>query len=145
MASTPNAALTSNALSRALASVGDRWSLLVVEALISGPRRFGELHEAIPGIATNVLTQRLRHLEADRVIVATPYSGRPPRYSYTLTDTGRALAGAVRLLTQWSAEHGEAGVEPPRHDSCGTPLEARWWCPTCDHAVEWDADGPVWV
>jgi DNA-binding HxlR family transcriptional regulator len=134
-----------DALASALARVGDRWSLLVVDALIDGPRRFGELHEAIPGIATNILSQRLRHLESDRLVFATPYSGRPPRFSYSLTDAGQALAGAVRLLTQWSAEHGDAGVEPPRHDSCGTPLEARWWCPTCDHTVDWDAGDTVWV
>jgi DNA-binding HxlR family transcriptional regulator len=134
-----------DALASALARVGDRWSLLVVDALIDGPRRFGELHEAIPGIATNILSQRLRHLEADRLVVAAPYSGRPPRYSYSLTDAGQALAGAVRLLAQWSAEHGDAGVEPPRHDSCGTPLEARWWCPTCEQTVDWDAEDTVWV
>jgi DNA-binding HxlR family transcriptional regulator len=134
-----------DALASALARVGDRWSLLVVDALIDGPRRFGELHETIPGIATNILSQRLRHLEADRVVFATPYSGRPPRFSYSLTDAGQALAGAVRLLAQWSAEHGDAGVEPPRHDSCGTPLEARWWCPTCEQTVDWDSEDPVWV
>jgi DNA-binding HxlR family transcriptional regulator len=133
-----------NALSSALARVGDRWSLLVVDALMDGPRRFGEIHEAIPGIATNVLTQRLRHLEADRVLVASPYSGRPPRYSYSLTDAGRELAGAVKLLAQWSASHGE-GVETSRHEACGTPLEARWWCPTCDRAVDWDSEDTVWV
>lgn len=133
-----------NALSSALARVGDRWSLLVVDALMDGPRRFGEIHEAIPGIATNVLTQRLRHLEADRVLVASPYSGRPPRYSYSLTDAGRELAGAVRLLAQWSAGHGE-GVETSRHEACGTPLEARWWCPTCDRSVDWDSEDTVWV
>ena len=57
---------TANALAGALARVGDRWSLLVVDALSDGPRRFADLEAAVPGIATNVLTQRLRRLEADR-------------------------------------------------------------------------------
>jgi DNA-binding HxlR family transcriptional regulator len=117
----------------------------VVDALIDGPRRFGELHEAIPGIATNVLTQRLRHLESDRVVVAAPYSDRPPRYTYSLTEAGRSLGGALRLLAQWSADYGGAGVETARHHLCGTPLEARWWCPTCDQPVDSNSDEAVWV
>src|SRR5437660_1518138 len=50
-------------LEAALDRVGDRWSLLVVEALLDGPRRFGELGDALPGIAPNILTDRLRRLE----------------------------------------------------------------------------------
>jgi DNA-binding HxlR family transcriptional regulator len=119
-------------LAAALARVGDRWSLLVVEALMTGPRRFGDLQEAVPGIATNILTQRLRQLEADGLVVAVPYSRRPLRFSYGLTDTGQGLGGAVRLLAQWSAEHGGGPASPHVHDPCGTPLVARWWCPTCE-------------
>jgi len=136
---------SSRALAGALARVGDRWSLLVVDALDDGPRRFGELQESIPGIASNVLAQRLRQLEADRVIMASPYSGRPLRFSYSLTDSGRDLAGAMRLLAQWSARHGEGAVDSPRHDACGTALETRWWCPTCEQPVDGDDGAPVWV
>ena len=82
--------------------VGDRWSFLLVEALLDGPRRFGELQVAVAGIATNVLTQRLRSLEATRVVVARPYSVRPRRVAYELSSAGRELAGALRLLAQWA-------------------------------------------
>jgi DNA-binding HxlR family transcriptional regulator len=133
-----------SALAHALASVGDRWSLLVVEALSDGPRRFGDLEAALPGIATNVLSQRLRHLEAERVVLAVPYSRRPPRYAYELTEAGRALGGAVRLLTQWSADHRGGEAETPAHADCGTPLVARWWCPTCERLGDVDL-GDVWV
>src|SRR5580704_823657 len=101
----------STALSGALARVGDRWSLLVVDALSDGPRRFGDLEAAVPGIATNVLTQRLRRLEADQVVMAVPYSKRPRRFAYELTEAGRALSGAMRLLAQWSADHGGGEVD----------------------------------
>ena len=57
-------------LAAALDSVGDRWSLLVVEALLDGPRRFGDLQADLPGIAPNVLSGRLRRLESEGVIVA---------------------------------------------------------------------------
>jgi DNA-binding HxlR family transcriptional regulator len=115
----------SSPLSEALASVGDRWTLLVVEALLQEPRRFNDLLDGIAGIAPNILTQRLRHLERQRLVVAQPYSEHPPRSLYELTPAGRELAGAMRLLTDWGARHTEAS-EAPRHRACGSPLEARW-------------------
>ena len=79
-------------LAAALDRVGDRWSLLLVEALLDGPRRFNELGERVSGIAPNILTDRLRRLERERIVVATPYQQRPPRMSYALTtdEIGRA-------------------------------------------------------
>src|SRR3954453_19374422 len=121
------------ALEAALDRVGDRWSLLVVDALLDGPRRFGELREALPGIAANILTDRLRRLERERILVSSPYSTRPPRMEYTLTGDGRDLAWALRLLSDWGTRR--TGGEPLRHDRCGTPIEARWSCPTCAVAV----------
>jgi len=120
-------------LEAALDRVGDRWSLLVVDALLEGPRRFGELREALSGIAANILTDRLRRLERERILVSTPYSTRPPRMEYTLTGDGRDLASALRLLADWGSRR--TGGEPLRHDRCGTPVEARWFCPTCGVAV----------
>jgi DNA-binding HxlR family transcriptional regulator len=125
-------------LDAALTRVGDRWSLLLVDALLAGPQRFNDLQEAVAGISPNVLTQRLRRLEAEGIVVARPYSHRPVRHSYELTAAGRELAGALRLLAQWGAAVTDA-AEPVRHQACGTPLEARWWCPTCDRTLD-DAD-----
>lgn len=127
-------------LERAVARVGDRWALLMVSALLDGPRRFGELQQALGSIAPNVLSQRLKHLEREGVVVAEAYSARPPRFAYRLTASGRELAGALRLLAQWGAAGGDG--EGVRHPACGTPMEARWWCPTCAQAAEGDpADG----
>ena len=125
-------------LADALERVGDRWTLLVVESLLDGPRRFGDLSESIPGIAPNILTQRLRHLEREALVVARPYSRRPPRSVYELTEGGAELAGALRLLADWGARHSDS-VEPLRHETCGTVLEARWWCPSCEAVVDDDA------
>ena len=122
-------------LAAALERVGDRWSLLLVEALLPGPRRFGELEEAVSGIAPNILADRLRRLEAERIVSATPYSERPPRFAYALTDEGAELAGALRLLADWGSRSSRES-EPLRHAACGTPVEARWYCPTCDRPVE---------
>ena len=122
------------ALAEALDRVGDRWTLLVIAALLDGPRRFGEIQEELPGIAPNVLTQRLRQLERDALVVARAYSDRPPRFVYELTTAGQELAGVLRLLAGWGAR--SSGHESEiRHAVCGTPLEARWWCPTCEQPV----------
>jgi DNA-binding HxlR family transcriptional regulator len=120
------------ALADAVARVGDRWSLLLIAALLDGPKRFGELQRELPGIAPNVLTQRLRALERDAIVVARPYSQRPPRFVYELSSSGQELASVLRLLAAWGARTGGGEV---RHDVCGTPMEARWWCPTCEQAV----------
>ncbi|MBA2264315.1 MAG: helix-turn-helix transcriptional regulator [Chloroflexi bacterium] len=122
-------------LAAALERVGDRWSLLLIEALLEGPRRFGELSEAISGLAPNILSERLKRLEGERIVLATPYSDRPPRFTYALTDEGLELAGVLRLLADWGSR-GSAHAEPMRHASCGTPLEARLWCPTCARSLE---------
>jgi len=160
---------SASALSSALARVGDRWSLLLVEALIPGPLRFADLEHAIAGISTNVLAARLRHLEGEGVVLARPYSERPLRYVYELTEAGHDLGGAVRLLSQWSADHtGRGQTEPasglragttsaadapgdenpaagtPRHHLCGTSMVAVWRCPTCEQN---EGGGPdeTWV
>jgi DNA-binding HxlR family transcriptional regulator len=122
-------------LADALARVGDRWTLLIVAALLDRPKRFNELQEELGGIAPNVLSARLKGLAEHALVVARPYSDRPPRFVYELSDSGRELAGALRLLADWGAR--SAGLaEPLRHATCGTALQARWWCPTCEAPVD---------
>ncbi len=128
-------ATPSSALAAALDRVGDRWSFLIVEALLDGARRFNELQQLIPGIAPNILTERLRRLERDGIVLSAPYSTRPPRVDYRLTLDGKELAGVLRLLATWGAASADA-AEPLRHTTCGTPLEARWYCPTCARMAE---------
>ncbi len=126
------------ALDAALARVGDRWSLLVTEALLGGPRRFKELSDRVPGIAPNILTDRLRRLEREGVVVAEAYSARPVRLAYRLTDDGQELAGVLRLLAAWGGRGATAEGEGLRHAACGSVLEARWYCPTCSRSVDDD-------
>jgi DNA-binding HxlR family transcriptional regulator len=128
-------------LSDALARVGDRWTLLVVAALLDGPKRFNELQEELEGIAPNVLSSRLKSLTEQGLAIAQPYSERPPRFAYELSESGRELAGALRLLADWGAR--AAGAEPYRHGVCGTALEARWWCPSCAVVVDDPEDDDV--
>ena len=122
-------------INAAVEAFGDRWTLLLVNSLLEGPRRFNELLDGLDCLAPNVLSKRLRHLEHEGVIVATPYSQRPPRFDYRLTASGSELAGALRLLAHWGAAR-DPDVIAVQHDSCGTPVEPRWYCPTCARIVD---------
>jgi DNA-binding HxlR family transcriptional regulator len=128
-------------LAAALDRIGDRWSPQIVAALLVGPLRYGELQAGVAGIAPNILADRLRRLEADGLLTSSAYAERPPRFEYRLTAEGRALAGALRLLADWGAQHGGGAGrdhEILRHEACGTALEARWYCPTCGDVVDID-------
>lgn len=97
-------------LEAALDRVGDRWSLLLVEALLDGSRRFGDLDEALPGIAPNILTDRLRRLvEHGLLDKHTATSGR--RQVYALTPAGRDLFAVIVSLRQWGERHAYASAE----------------------------------
>jgi DNA-binding HxlR family transcriptional regulator len=121
-------------LRAALDAVGDRWTLLVVAALLDGPKRFGDLQAEIGGIASNILSSRLRSLVESGLLSAEPYSERPPRFAYELTDAGRSLGEPLRLLAGWGARHRDPQAAP-LHEGCGTPLEVGWFCPTCKEPI----------
>lgn len=89
------------ALARALDHVGHRWTLLIVRELLLGPKRFTDLQNGLPGIANNLLADRLRHLRADGLVRQRELP--PPAAStvYELTDAGRELRDVVDALIRW--------------------------------------------
>lgn len=107
----------------------------IIACLEPGPKRFGEIERDLPGISPNILTTRLRSLNREGLIIAVPYSRRPLRMSYVLSESGLALGGAIALLAAWGARRG-GQPERARHRSCGTTLEATLFCPTCERSVE---------
>ena len=113
----------SSPLAEALARVGDRWTLLVVEALLGGPQRFNDLLGQIPGIAANILSERLKRLEREGLLIARPYSERPPRAAYQLTAVGpsgpprRSRSGSP-LNDICADKHLRVRTMPPRACGC---------------------------
>ncbi|HET7069458.1 MAG TPA: helix-turn-helix domain-containing protein [Nocardioides sp.] len=93
-------------IARALDVVGERWALLVVRELVLGPKRFTDLRTHLPGIATDVLTQRLKQLEQAGLLrpvtLTAPASGR----AYQLTDRGRDLEPVLHALGRWGSQEG---------------------------------------
>ena len=85
--------------------LADKWSLLVIELLGTGSRRFTELHREIDEISQRMLTLTLRHLERDGLVTRTVHPVVPPRVDYVLTDLGRGLLVAIEGLVAWTRAH----------------------------------------
>ncbi|SEB42109.1 winged helix-turn-helix transcriptional regulator [Microbacterium hydrocarbonoxydans] len=99
-------------LATALEVVGARWALLIVEKLLDGPQRYGDLQREL-GAPTNILATRLRELEAAGVLRRLPL--RHNTRAYALTDRGLALRDAIGALARWGAEgSGPVGQTPSR-------------------------------
>jgi DNA-binding HxlR family transcriptional regulator len=82
--------------------VGKRWSGAIISTLAGGPRRFGELHDSVPGLSERLLSERLRELEAAGIVERTVEDGTPVRVSYSLTEKGAELRPALRELHDWA-------------------------------------------
>ncbi|MDA2891902.1 winged helix-turn-helix transcriptional regulator [Mycolicibacterium sp. BiH015] len=93
-------------LAHALDVVGERWTLLIVRELASGPKRYSELADALAGIGTSLLASRMRQLESDGVVTRRLALDQPgSAVVYELSDAGRELAAAVVPLAIWGARH----------------------------------------
>jgi DNA-binding HxlR family transcriptional regulator len=105
------------AIARGLDVVGERWALLIVRELLFGPRRFSDLRRALPKASTNLLTDRLRELEAGGVVDRRRLA--PPAGStvYELTEWGAELTPVLDALGQWALR----GVRPPSHTATLSP------------------------
>ena len=101
---------------RALEVVGERWALLIIRDLLVGPKRFSDLQRGLPKMPSNILTARLKELEAAGIVrrraQARPLGG----VVYELTENGRALEDAVIMLGRWGAQH----LGDPRPDEIVT-------------------------
>lgn len=101
-------------VAHALDLIGDRWALLIVRELMLGQRRYTDLADALPGIGTNILAGRLRHLEGAGVVRRTKLPPPAAVTVYELTSEGKALDDVLRSLAQW----GGRTMGPPESDDC---------------------------
>jgi DNA-binding HxlR family transcriptional regulator len=93
------------AVSGILSRIGDKWSVLIVQRLGDGPRRFNEIKRIIGGISQRMLTLTLRNLERAGLVSRTVTPSVPPRVDYALTDLGRDLLIPVSALGAWAIQH----------------------------------------
>lgn len=101
-------------LAYALDLLGERWTLLIIRELFLGPRRFGDLHAALPGLGTNLLSKRLKELEEAALIISP--GPQETRGQYRLSETGEDLRPAVRAMMSWSIHYfmGRPDPCPPK-------------------------------
>jgi DNA-binding HxlR family transcriptional regulator len=145
-------------MAAALHVVGEKWALLAVREIFYGNHRFDRIARNT-GAPRDRLTARLRALEEAGVVERRPYSERPPRYEYHLTEAGRDLAPVTQALVAW----GDRWLVPESpitlhhhpHDHADHPLDAAWTCRTCGeevanrdvsveiHSPGWEREGPV--
>ncbi|GAA1390861.1 helix-turn-helix domain-containing protein [Pseudonocardia kongjuensis] len=85
--------------------IGDKWTVLIISTLSTGPLRYSDLQASIPGISQRMLTRTLKHLERDGLVTRTAYAQVPPRVDYELTGLGRSLMDAVMAMAGWAVAH----------------------------------------
>jgi DNA-binding HxlR family transcriptional regulator len=117
---------------RTLAVIGERWTLLIIRDILTGQRRFDQLQRSL-GVARNVLTARLRHLEEEGIVERRAYSERPPRHEYLLTEKGLDLWPVLVAMTAWGDRHASPAGAPLVliHRDCGGHMDDRRICERC--------------
>ena len=95
-------------ISALLQRIGDKWSLLVVQTLGEGSKRFNELRREIPSVSQRMLTLTLRNLERDGLVNRTVTPTIPPRVDYELTELGQSLQKPICGLVTWALDHADA-------------------------------------
>ncbi len=123
---------TRDSLGIALDIVGDRWTLLIVRDLLRGRTRFNQLRVSVVGIASNILTDRLRSLETNEIITRRPYGKSSSRDSYVLTKKGHHLVPVIGALILWGEHYGDASLGLI-DSTCGHNVELLYRCSHCDH------------
>jgi DNA-binding HxlR family transcriptional regulator len=121
-------------VAKTLELVGDRWTLLIVRDLLAGTRRFQDLQKSLPGIAPNILSDRIKLMEEHGLITRRFYSEHPPRAEYELTAKGKELATVVGALAAWGSRHVYPRVRLV-HADCGHPVTVGYYCPDCGARV----------
>lgn len=94
-------------LADVLASVGDKWTIMVVGALSKGSLRYNEVQRRVSGISQRMLTLTLKRLETDGIVTRTLFPSVPPRVDYELTQLGQTLRGALVPLHVWASKNKE--------------------------------------
>jgi DNA-binding HxlR family transcriptional regulator len=122
-----------DSVSRALALIGDQWTLMILREALFGVRRYGQLVRNL-GIPRPTLSARLRSLVDSELLERVPYTRDPDRYEYRLTEAGRELFGSAAMLMRWGDKYLAGPQGPPivlRHHACGELAEPTLVCDKC--------------
>lgn len=87
--------------------IGGRWKPIIINRLLKGTKRYGELKREIPGITEKMLIQHLKELEADKLIARVARPGMPPHVEYSLTEAGLDLSPVIAAMKQWATKYNQ--------------------------------------
>jgi DNA-binding HxlR family transcriptional regulator len=118
-------------VAKTLEIIGDRWTILIVRDLFQGRTKFAEFLEGLPGLAPNILSDRLKNLESNGIIAEHMYSDHPPRVEYKLTPKGKELAPVLGALFDWGTRHLHKEYALVNTD-CGHEVHVGYFCPSCN-------------
>jgi DNA-binding HxlR family transcriptional regulator len=121
-------------IAASLAVIGEKWSLLVVRELSFGVHRFDAIARNT-GAPRDILTSRLRRLEAEGVVEKSLYQEHPPRYEYRLTQAGNELRPVLLLLAKWGDRWTSEHTHASWVHECGADLDLRHTCAACGGEV----------
>lgn len=85
--------------------IGSKWKLLIMRNLLARPWRFNELKRDLEGISQKVLTDSLRSMEADGIVIRTVYPEVPPRVEYSLSELGESMRPIIKSMEQWGLDY----------------------------------------
>ena len=94
-----------------LLMIGDKWKVLILRELRSGTKRFGEIRDSINGISQKVLTEKLREMESDGLVIRKAYAEIPPRVEYSLSKLGETLGPVLDSLKEWGEMYKRLNAE----------------------------------
>ena len=122
-------------IAQTLNLIGDRWTLLVLHEILVGTKTFNDLKKQLLGISSNILSDRLKHLENSGLVRSSLYSEHPPRYEYALTESGKALEPVFNAMVLWGSEHLDPCYKKLVHTTCQHEVEIAYYCPRCEENV----------
>lgn len=125
-------------IAQTLNIIGDKWSLLILHAMMIGKATYKELQESLEGIPTNLLSSRLKELETNDLIQVNVYQEHPPRYQYTLTKKGEDLSDIFNAIILWGERNLNQCYKKLIHENCEGQIELQYYCKKCKKMVTKD-------
>jgi DNA-binding HxlR family transcriptional regulator len=115
--------------------IGDKWTLLILRQMMLGHDTYKEIQDNLEGIPSNLLSERLKCLEADELISSTLYQSHPPRYRYVLSESGKDLSDVFNSIILWGERNLQECNKQLTHTDCGHRIELHYYCSHCEKTV----------
>lgn len=125
-------------IAQTLNLIGDKWTLLILHAIQCDKHTYKQLQEALSGIPSNLLSNRLKELEKDGLIICSLYQDHPPRYQYQLSDRGYDLNNLYNVIALWGEKHLNNCPKKVTHKACNHHVKVMYYCEHCDTYVNAD-------